>query len=208
MFKNIVPILLVLAALAGTGIGACASAYTISGCNERAIDLMADYPTYEFVGLDYRTSVIDEGDKTFLVYPVTGAKIAEVTDNGNGVFTFTPISKNKVTLYFLIEKNGIIYTRYVIISVLSNCPQEEPCECYPNDPNNNIVINTPTIGETVPVSWSVPNMNGDWSLDLFEDGTLNRGPWGGLYPIEVVATELIPDTDIPTGYVISDCLCG
>lgn len=208
MFRNIITMLLVFIALAGIGIGACASAYTISDCDERVIDLMIDYPTYEFIGLDYRTSVIDEGDETFLVYPVTGAKIAKITDNGNGIFTFTPIGKNKASLYFTMEKNGFVYTRYVIINVLSNCPQEEPCECYPNDPNNNIVINTPTIGETVPVTWSVPNMNGDWSLDLFEAGVLNRGPWTGLYPIEVIATELIPDTNIPTGFVISDCLCN
>lgn len=207
MMKALIATMLVLAALAGIGVGACASAYTISNCDERVIDLMAEYSTYEFIGLDYRTSVMDIGDETFLVYPVTGAKIAKITDNGNGVFTFTPIGKNKASLYFLVEKNGIVYTRYVIISVLSNCPQEEPCECYPNDPNNNIIIYTPTIGETVPVTWSVPNSNGDWSLDIFEADVLNRGPWTGLYPIEVIATELIPDTNIPTGFVISDCLC-
>ena len=207
MYKNIVSMLLVFA-LAGIGTAACASSYTLTGCDERAIDLMAYYPTYEFVELDYRTSVMDIGDETFFVYPATGDKIAKITEEGNGVFTFEPIGRNKASIFFKIEKDGVVYTRYVIISVLSNCPQEESCECYPNDPNNNIVINTPTIGETVPVSWSVPNMNGDWSLDIYEAGVLNRGPWTGLYPIEVVATELIENTDIPTGYVISDCLCG
>lgn len=192
MFKNIVPILLVLAALAGTGIGACASAYTISGCDERVIDLMADYPTYEFVGLDYRTSVIDVGDETFFVYPTTGAKIAKITDDGNGVFTFTPISGNKASLYFKIEKNGIVYTRYAIIRVLSNCPQET-CDyeeyvapgasCY-------VSMTTPLVmGESVNANIQTDG-NGKFNTIITYGGFDNNGDvWNGVYPVVVELWE-------------------
>lgn len=80
------------------------------------------------------------------------------------------------------------------------------CEYRFSDFDDNIQIGTPTIGQTVPVSWSAPGGNGDWSLRIYEAGVLNRGKWTGNYPIEVVATEL-DENWVPTGFQIIDGIC-
>lgn len=81
------------------------------------------------------------------------------------------------------------------------------CECEPNDPNDNIQIDTPTvIGQNIVSHWQPPNANGDWSVRIYVDG-VKMSKWNGLYPIEVIAKEL-DENWVPTGFEISDCICG
>ena len=90
------------------------------------------------------------------------------------------------------------------------CIIEVPtCEHRFSDWDDNIQIGVPVIGQSVPVSWSAPGGNGDWSGKVYENGVLNRGKWTGNYPIEVVFTEYEMDSwpPVPTGRVIIDGMC-
>jgi hypothetical protein len=99
------------------------------------------------------------------------------------------------------------YEGHTVEVHLNPCVVEVPsCEYRFSDFDDNIQIGTPTIGQTVPVSWSAPGGNGDWSLRIYEAGVLNRGKWTGNYPIEVVATEL-DENWVPTGFQIIDGIC-
>jgi hypothetical protein len=99
------------------------------------------------------------------------------------------------------------YEGHTVEVHLNPCVVEVPsCEYRFSDFDDNIQIGTPTIGQTVPVSWSAPGGNGDWSLRIYEAGVLNRGKWTGNYPIEVVASELDEDWQ-PTGFQIIDGIC-
>ncbi len=138
----------------------------------------------------------------------TNTQVAEIidVDYETGDVLVLPIGYGSVTFpYSVLYPNGNIVPKLYTIRVFSlSCGE---CSCEPNDPGDNIQIGTPVVGETVPVSWSAPGGNGNWALGLYEDGVLNRGAWTGLYPIEVIAQELDED-NIPTGFEISDCICG
>jgi len=90
------------------------------------------------------------------------------------------------------------------------CAVEAPtCEYRFSDWDDNIQIQPPEVNKSVRVSWSVPDSNGDWSGKVYENGVLNRGPWKGNFPIEVVYTEYEMDSwpPVPTGRVIIDGIC-
>jgi hypothetical protein len=91
---------------------------------------------------------------------------------------------------------------------LNPCVVEPPvCECEPNDPGDNIRITPPTtIGQTVRSQWFPPGGNGNWQVRMYIDG-VKTSKWNGEYPIEVIAKEL-DENWVPTGFEISDCICG
>ncbi len=102
------------------------------------------------------------------------------------------------------------YEGHTVEAHLNPCITEIPtCEYRFSDWDDNIRIGAPEINKTVPVSWSAPGGNGDWSGKVYENGVLNRGKWTGNYPIEVVFTEYEMDSwpPVPTGRVIIDGMC-
>jgi hypothetical protein len=143
-------------------------------------------------------------DTVALTVPSVGDIYVEA--DGSYVFFVNPeLSEiTKSTLTFT-DVDGFGHSTSVTVYP---CAVEVPsCEYRFSDFDDNIQIGTPTIGQTVPVSWSAPGGNGDWSVRVYENGILNRGKWQGNYPIEVVASELDEDW-IPTGYQIIDGICG
>ena len=100
------------------------------------------------------------------------------------------------------------YEGHTVEVHLNPCVVEPPvCECEPNDPGDNIRITPPTtIGQTVRSQWFPPGGNGDWQVRMYIDG-VKTSKWNGEYPIEVIAKEL-DENWAPTGFEISDCICG
>lgn len=102
------------------------------------------------------------------------------------------------------------YEGHTVEVHLNPCIIEAPtCEYRFSDWDDNIQIQPPEVNKSVRVSWSVPDSNGDWSGKVYENGVLNRGPWKGNFPIEVVYTEYEMDSwpPVPTGRVIIDGIC-
>ena len=115
--------------------------------------------------------------------------------------------------YFLyrVDENGTVagnYEGHTVEAHLQPCVVEPPvCECEPNDPGDNIRITPPTtIGQTVRSQWLPPGGNGNWQVRMYIDG-VKTSRWNGEYPIEVIAKEL-DENWVPTGFEISDCICG
>lgn len=100
------------------------------------------------------------------------------------------------------------YEGHTVEVHLQPCVVEPPvCECEPNDPGDNIRITAPTtIGQTVRSQWLPPGGNGNWQVRMYIDG-VKTSRWNGEYPIEVIAKEL-DENWVPTGFEISDCICG
>lgn len=102
---------------------------------------------------------------------------------------------------------GAPYLRLVWITLLPCAPEPPACEYRFSDWDDNIQITAPTtIGQTIRSVWSPPGGNGDWSVRTYVNG-VKMSKWNGEYPIEVIAKEL-DENWVPTGFEISDCICG
>lgn len=133
-----------------------------------------------------------------------------LSENGMVQYLDGPVEEPSYTsLDYVTYTNGAPQFKTVWITLLP-CEVEVPaCEYRFTDWDDNIQIQPPEVNKSVRVSWSVPDSNGDWSGKVYENGVLNRGPWKGNFPIEVVYTEYEMDSwpPVPTGRVIIDGIC-
>jgi hypothetical protein len=187
--KALIAMLICMAALIGTALAWNPGSLHITECEQ--------YGQIEPLQTDINP------ESATLVNPDVG----EIFVDADGAYAFF-VNPNlefvtKTTMNFLdIYGNG----HQVSVTVFPCAVEVPTCEYRFSDFDDNIQIGTPTIGQTVPVSWSAPGGNGDWSLRIYEAGVLNRGKWTGNYPIEVVATEL-DENWVPTGFQIIDGIC-
>ena len=176
----------------------------LSSCSDESADgLLFDRYTYD---AGYRVWEMD--------VTVNGLEFG-INEDGTIQYLGEPLdeyAERTITYYiYKVDEFGNIisgtYEGHNVGVNIDPCVIEAPsCEYRFSDFDDNIQIGTPTIGQTVPVSWSAPGGNGDWSLRIYEAGVLNRGKWTGNYPIEVVASELYEDWQ-PTGFQIIDGIC-
>jgi hypothetical protein len=200
--------MLIMAALIGPSM-ALNPQYEIplSSCSDESADgLLFDRYTYD---AGYRVWEMD--------VTVNGLEFG-INEDGTIQYLGEPLdeyAERTITYYiYKVDEFGNIisgtYEGHNVGVNIDPCVIEAPtCEYRFSDWDDNIQIQPPEVNKSVRVSWSVPDSNGDWSGKVYENGVLNRGPWKGNFPIEVVYTEYEMDSwpPVPTGRVIIDGLC-
>ena len=205
MMKPLIFMTVVMAALIGPSVALNPGELRISSCPE---DAFAD-------GLLFDQYTYDAGYRVWEMETTSNGLSFSLSETGMFQYIGEPLTE--------VTKGGFVYYIYRVdefgepisgtyeghsaVVFVDPCAAEVPtCEYRFSDWDDNIQIGTPVVGETVPVSWSAPGGNGDWSVRIYEDGILNRGKWKGNYPIEVVASELDENWE-PTGFQIIDGMC-